>query len=206
EAWNPKWRYSALLNFRTQFTEGLDGNGNRFSDLMAPGYLMTALGLNYKPNDNFNVFISPATAKFTFVGDDDFAALGLYGVEGGEVERDDEGNPLREDDGSLANIITKGENSRTEVGGYLNAAYNTKLMENVNFLTKIDLFSNYENPTYIDVNWDALIGMKVNDYINVSLGTTVLYDHDIKIQDEDGKVGPRTQFRQIFGVGFAYAL
>ena len=78
-------------------------------------------------------------------------------------------------------------------------------MENVNFLTSLDLFSNYENPTFIDVNWDTMISLKVNEYITTSLGLTVIYDHDIKIQDGDN-IGPRTQFRQIFGVGFAYTL
>jgi len=84
--------------------------------------------------------------------------------------------------------------------------FTKELMENVNFVTKADFFGNYEETTHIDVNWDALLGLKVNDYITTTLGATALYDHDIAIKDTDGKVGPRTQFKQLFNVGFTYAL
>ncbi|NND93230.1 MAG: DUF3078 domain-containing protein [Flavobacteriales bacterium] len=208
EAWSPEWYYSALANFRTQFTEGLgadiladDGtilvDDPVISDILAPAYVLASLGLDYKPNENLTVFISPVTAKFTIVNDDILAAGGAFGVDPGELGVDDEGNTI---------VVTPGSSSRSEFGGYFKLGYTTAIMENVNFLTKLDLFSNYENPTLIDVNWDALINMKVNDYITASLGATVLYDHDINILDSDGKVGPRTQFRQLFGVGFTYAL
>lgn len=204
EAWNPKWYYSALANFKTQFTEGLGAdilgdNGEILvddpviSDILAPAYVLASLGLDYKPNDNFSAFISPVTAKFTIVNDQDLANAGAFGVEAAQYD-------------DLGALLKEGENSRSEFGGYAKAMFAKDLMENVNFITKLDLFSNYEDPTFIDVNWDALISMKVNEYITTTLGTTVLYDHDIKILDSDGKVGPRTQFRQIFGVGFAYTL
>ena len=181
EAWSPNWYYSGLLNFRTQFTEGLDANGVRFSDIMAPAYITASLGLDYKPNDKFSAMIAPLTAKFTIVNDDLLAAQGAYGVEPGEA-------------------------LRSEFGVAIRLIYQDKLMENVSLVSRVDLFSNYENPTYIDVNGDVLFSMKVNDYITTTLGMTVLYDHDILITDEDGNTGPRTQFRQIFGVGFAYTL
>lgn len=196
EAWSPDWSYTALANFRTQFTEGLDAEGNRISDLMAPGYLLASLGFDYRPNDNFSFYISPVTGKFTFVTDEILAAQGAYGVEAGVLGVDDSGNLV---------VIQDGKTSRSELGGYIRTTYNKNLMENVNFLTSLDLFSNYDNPTLLDVNWDTMISLKVNEYITTSLGLTVIYDHDIKIQDGD-KIGPRTQFRQIFGVGFAYTL
>lgn len=204
EAWNSKWYYSALANFKTQFTEGIgddikDDNGDILvndpviSDILAPAYILASLGLDYQPNDDFSFFISPTTAKFTIVKDQDLANVGAFGVQRAEYD-------------GLGALVKEGENSRSEFGGYAKAMFTRVLMENVNFMTKIDLFSNYEAPTYIDVNWDALISMKVNEYITTTLGTTVLYDHDIKITDSDGATGPRTQFRQIFGVGFAYTM
>ncbi len=208
EAWNPKWYYSALANFRTQFTEGIgddvvDANDSILfaqpviSDLFAPAYILASIGLDYKPNDNLTVFISPITSKFTIVGDDLLAARGSFGVEAGEVGVDDLGNLI---------VLSPGESTRSEFGGYFKLGYTQELMENVTFETKFDLFSNYENPTYIDVNWDALLNMKVNDYISASLGSTLLYDHDVKILDSSGKSGPRTQIRQVFAVGFNYTL
>ena len=206
QAWNPQWYYSALANFRTQFTEGIgedivDANDvvifddPVISDLLAPAYILASLGLDYKPNDNLTVFVSPLTAKFTIVNDDLLAARGSFGVEAGEVGLDDEGNLI---------VLVPGENSRSEFGGYFKLGYTQALMENVTFETKLDLFSNYEAPTYIDVNWDALLNLKVNDFISASLGSTFIYDHDVKILDSSGNSGPRTQIRQIFGVGFNY--
>lgn len=197
EAWSPHWYYSGLLNFRSQFTEGLDANGVRFSDIMAPAYITASLGLDYKPNDKFSAMIAPLTAKFTIVNDDLLAAQGAYGVEPGAVVFDTLG---------VATVTEEGEALRSEFGAAIRLIYQDKLMENVSLVSRVDLFSNYENPTYIDVNGDVLFSMKVNDYITTTLGMTVLYDHDILITDEDGNKGPRTQFRQIFGVGFAYTL
>ena len=214
EAWNDKWYYSVLGNFKTQFTEGVStlhddingtdttflSNGNigqvrdRISDFLAPGYALLALGLDHKPNDHFTLFISPITAKFTIVGDDDLARAGAFGVQGNEYE-----------EGTL-NVTTPFENSRTEVGAYLKAVYTKELMKNVALMTKLDLFTNYqEDPfTHTDVNWEMLLGLTVNDYISANIGFQTIYDHDITIVDEDGNAGPRTQFKQLLGLGFNY--
>lgn len=190
--------YAALLNFKTQMRPGYNYPDvtNKISDLFAPAYLLTALGLDYKPNANFTAFIAPLTGKFTFVNDDMLSAAGAFGVE-------------------------PGEKSKSELGGYLRASYTKndftqEFLKNIAFNTKIDLFSNYlENPQNIDVSWETLISMKINKYISVSLNTHLLYDDDIKIavdrNDDDildaaelAAKGSRIQFKEIFGVGFSY--
>ncbi|MBP1638228.1 MAG: hypothetical protein H6Q18_1017 [Bacteroidetes bacterium] len=103
---------------------------------------------------------------------------------------------------------------RTELGGYARIAY-TKgdfadgFFKNMTIGSKIDLFSNYlKNPQYVDVNWENLIGMKVNKYITVSINTQLIYDFDVKYdsnhdQNLDGEKA-RIQFKEILGVGFMY--
>lgn len=183
--------YAGLLNFKTQMQPGYkydnDENKTKISNLFAPAYLLTALGMDYKPNAYFSAFIAPITAKFTFVTDDDLSSIGAFGVK-------------------------PGEKSRGEIGGYLRAIYSksdftNEFMKNVSFTTKLDLFSNYaNNPQNIDASWETLIGLKVNKYISVSFNTHLLYDDDIKIHiPEEGKtVGSLVQFKEIFGVGFSY--
>ncbi len=183
--------YAALLNFKTQMTEGKDykdpEDPKKISNRFAPAYLLFAVGMDYKPNANFSAFIAPLTAKFTFVNDEDLSAIGAFGV-------------------------TPGKKSRGEIGGYVRAIYTKndfqgEFMKNVSFTTKIDLFSNYaHNPQNIDVSWETLIGMKVNKYITVNFNTHLLYDDDIKIQvpEGEGSVGSLVQFKEIFGVGFSY--
>ena len=180
--------YAALLNFKTQMTPGYNYPDvtNKISDLFAPAYLLAALGMDYKPDAYFSAFIAPLTAKFTFVTDQTLSDAGAFGV-------------------------TPGQKSRSELGGYLRAIYSkndfkNEFLRNVSFTTKIDLFSNYlKNPQNIDVSRETLIAMKVNKYISVSLNTHLIYDDDIKIQEEPEQTpGPRIQFKEIFGVGISY--
>jgi hypothetical protein len=77
----------------------------------------------------------------------------------------------------------------------------------------LDLFSNYfKNPENIDVNWDLLLNMKVNKFISASISTALIYDHDIPVgiyhtvkgvKIQTG-AGPRTQFKEVFALGFSY--
>jgi hypothetical protein len=189
--------YAALVNFKTQMTPGWNYDAipkNKISDLFAPAYLLVALGLDYKPNANFSAFIAPLTVKFTFVTDDTLSAHGAFGV-------------------------TPGETIKSEFGGYVRAIYTKndfkgEFMKNISFTTKVDLFSNYaDNPQNIDVNWETLLGMKVNKYISVSFNTVLIYDDNIKVPfDKNGNdviesgeaVGSKVQFKEILGVGFSY--
>lgn len=200
------WYYAGLFNFKSQFAPGYSDvtETTVISDFMAPGYFLGALGMDYKPSDNFTVFISPVTAKLTYVGIQNLADAGGFGVTAAEYD-------------ALGNKTKDGENSRLEVGGYLRMLYKKKLMENINFQTNIDVFSNYsESPDHLDINWDNLLSMKVNKYITTTISTSLIYDHDIDIAetksdgspklDDNGNqlIGPRTQFKYVLAVGFQY--
>ena len=197
------WYGAFLLNLRTQFAEGFDDPfapdsvRNVISKFMAPGYGLASLGFDYKPSDNFTAYISPVTAKFTFVNDDDLANAGAFGVQAAILDE-------------MGAIVTAGEKMRSEFGAYARAQYKTTLMENVDFLTRMDLFANYETLNYIDINWETLLSMKINEYISATLGTQLIYDHDIKILRNEGEsneqFGPTTQFKEVLNIGFTYKL
>ncbi|HRZ77935.1 MAG TPA: DUF3078 domain-containing protein, partial [Bacteroidales bacterium] len=76
-----KWFYTALLNFKSQFTDGYKypDDSTVISTFLAPGYVTASLGMDYKPNDRFTAFISPLTSKFTIVNDQALADAGAYG-------------------------------------------------------------------------------------------------------------------------------
>ncbi|MDA9312946.1 DUF3078 domain-containing protein [Vicingaceae bacterium] len=195
------WYYAALLDFQTQFTVGYaepNNSATKISDFMAPAYFVGALGMDFKPTNNFALFIAPITAKYTVVGDDSLAFRGAYGVQAHEV------------DGNSG--ITNFENTRLEIGGYLRLMFKKKIMENISYQTNLGLFSNYANkPQNMDINWDNLLNMKVNKYISASITTSLIYDDDVNItiSKDDGstpKVGPRTQFKYVLGVGLAFTL
>ena len=194
------WYYAGLVNFKSQMTAGYNypDDSNKISNLLAPGYVLGAIGMDYKPSDAFTMFISPLTLKMTIVNDEDLANFGAFGVD-----------PATYDD--FGNLIDKGKTLRTEMGGYLRTQYIKDIMENVKLQAKLELFSNYsEEPTHIDVNGELLLAFKVNKFISATISAQVLYDHDIDIaidtngDDIPDKVGPRTQFKEVLGIGLNY--
>ena len=182
---------AGVFQFRTQFTEGFNADGARISNFMAPAYALLGVGLDYRPNDNFSVFFSPATARMVIVNDKKlFEGLGpedrVYGVQTGNT-------------------------SELEMGGYLRLQYKRELAKNITFLTRGDLFSNYlRNPQNIDVTWETLWTFKVNEWFAATLNTVLIYDHDTKLPkvDDAGSpyAGPATQFKQTLGIGLSFKL
>ena len=183
-----KWFYTGLMSFRTQMDNGYNypDTENRISSLLAPAYLLFSLGMDYKPNPQFSVFLSPLTSKNTIVMDDQLSAMGAFGVD-------------------------PGKKFRTELGAYANIAYKKdEIVKNVNFLTKLDLFTNYlKNPQNIDISWEALLVLKVNQFLSATVNTHLMYDDDVLIKVGEGNegepvMGKRAQFMEVIGVGFTY--
>ncbi|PLW92182.1 MAG: hypothetical protein C0592_12105 [Marinilabiliales bacterium] len=192
---------AALLNFKTQAMPGYDypNDSVEISRFLAPGYLLFAAGYDYKKGDWLSLFFAPVTGKLTIVNDQVLANAGAFGVD-----------PIEYDPTDSTTILSYGKKSRMEFGGYFKGMFSKDIMENVKLSTKLELFSNYvNNPLNIDIFWENTINMKVNKYISLTLSTTLIYDDDIKIdiKDSEGNVigkGPRTQFKEVFGLGFSY--
>jgi hypothetical protein len=174
------WSYSGLLSYKTQFAEGYDNPGeddrNRISTFMAPGYLNISAGMDYRPRESFSFYISPVAAKMTFVLDEELSSLGVFGLDPEQTVR-------------------------SEFGGYIKIAFKKEILKNVLLDTKVDLFSNYvENPQYVDVNWDLLLTFTVNKFISATLKTQMIYDYDIRFENDEARI----QFKELFGIGLTY--
>lgn len=189
---NKAWYLAGVFQFRSQFTEGFNEKGTRISNLLAPGYALLGLGLDYKPNDNFSIFFSPVTTRLVIVTDETLwggstdPELRVYGVKNGST-------------------------TELELGGYIRAQYQTELAKNITFLTRGDIFSNYlRNPQNIDVTWETLWTFKVNDWFAATLNTVLIYDHDTNLPKVDDQnipyAGPATQFKQTLGIGLTFNL
>lgn len=198
-----KFYYAGMLNFRTQMAPGYNfpDDSTIISRFLAPGFLSLALGMDYKPNDWFSMFISPATGRSTFVMDQRLADLGQFGVTPQTINSD--------------GTITEGSNFRFEFGAYLRARLQKDLVKNISIISNLQLFNNYSDPikpqrANIDVNWENLILIKANKWLTTSIFTNLIYDHDVQIPVErevDGvKVignGPRMQFKEVLGIGLS---
>lgn len=187
---------SFIGGFKTQMLDGFSfpNDSIRISTFMAPGYVNTALGIDYIKSDNFSVFTSPFAAKMTFVNDKILADAGSFGVEKAVVD-------------GLGNVITAGKRFRGEFGAYVKLKFNKTVAKNIDLKSKIELFSNYmQNPQNIDVNAEALFTFKVNSWFSASLQWSLIYDDDIAIRDSYGNIGPRTQFKSVLGLGVSYKM
>lgn len=197
---SPKLKYSALVDFRTQFAAGyaytIDKKTNQevqtyISDFLAPGYLITGLGFDYLPNKNISIFLSPLTCKSTIVANDYLSSIGAFGVK-------------------------KGNKFRSELGAFVSAKFNMDVMKNINFKSNLNLFSNYKHMSEVDVMWENLLSMKVNKWVVVTFSNQLFYDDDVRILSpnesavkalgEDPAGSPKVQYKQVLNVGLSFLL
>ncbi len=132
--------------------------------------------------------------KLTIVNNQVLADSGAYGVQ--KVTYDVSGI-----------MLTSGKRLRSEFGAYIKIKYARTLAKNIELKSKLEFFSNYtDDPQNIDVNAEALFNFKVNSWFSASLQCMLIYDDDIDIRDVNGKVGPRTQFKSVLGLGISYKM
>lgn len=179
-----KWDVGVLFDVRSQFANGYAYLKNSVgadsstltSKTFAPTYIILSPGFNYKPCDNFSLFLSPVTARWVIVSDNVIAPM--YGVPAGKK-------------------------SRQEFGAFASAAYHAKIGKSFTYQTKFDLFSNYKhNPQDVDVYWTNVLSAKITKYINFNFNLDMIYDDDTK--NVNPAKGPAPQILQLMGIGFAY--
>ena len=184
-AWK-HWDYTGFFEFKSQFSKGYTypNDSVHISNFMAPAYLQLSLGLNYKPVPHFSLFISPVGSRLTVVNDSSLTHRkeGAYGVYGDNT-------------------------TLWQVGGSVNAIFKKDVFKNVNLMSKLDVFSNYrDRPNKLIVGWENNILMKVNKYLSMNISTMLIYDEKAITKEPSENFLDIIQFRETFGVGFAYTL
>ena len=204
---NKDFYFTALANFKTQFTRGFDYAATNWtnkptSNFLSPGYVTLALGFEYRKGSQITFFLSPLAARMTLASTE-FTKL----LPTGEF------------------CIEYGKTRRTELGAYFSGRYVKELSKNIIYKTRVDFYTNYlakntvgengliikkDNPGNIDWLWDNLLTFKASKLINVSLATTLIYDNDIPYAPaNDATTEPGNglgwwQMKQIFTIGFQY--
>ena len=179
------WYYSAVVGFRTQFAPGYENpteEQNLVSEFMAPAYLTASLGMDYKPNAVFALFLSPVTERLTIVRNDSLSNAGAYGVK-------------------------PGKKTRSEIGGYVKMIFKKdNIIQNVNLASNLDLFSNYANhPERVDVNWKVFASVKISKLLTLTFDTQLIYDYDIKFIEIVNNLPvekTKVQWKEVLGLGF----
>ncbi len=206
--WRKSWDLTGLIIYKSQFANGYKypDDSTLISAFMAPAYLTTSIGFNYKPVKEFQVFLSPVAGKLTFVMNQALADKGAYGV-----------TPAVTD--SLGNIMVPGKNYQGKLGINIVTSYKGKLSKNIDVNTALNLYNNYIDPDpgnrwNIDVDWDNRLIFKFNSFFATILYFHLKYDDDAiipqyKIIDgEKVKVseGPKLQLKESLGLSFTYKI
>jgi len=185
-SFSKKWDVGLLFNGRTQFAEGKNYEKTAagldtsyvISNFFSPANLILSLGVDYKPNPDLSVFLSPITARWVIVTD---KSLGFrYKIDSGKTVRN-------------------------ELGAFLTANYKKKFAKTFTYIGRLDLFSNYRHdPQNIDVFWTNILSARITKYINFSFTLEMIYDDDTK--NINPAKGPAPQWLQLMGIGLSYSI
>lgn len=185
-----KWYYSTEIDFVTQFFNGYNypDKTTPISSYLSPAKTMFKLGLDYKPNKNFSLFLSPITAKTIFVRDTAKIDQTKFGV-----------SPTRR--------------SFWEPGLNADMRYKIDINPRISLETKFKMFMNYQQPFQkIDVNWENTLVAQLTERINMTMMLYLLYDDNVTFPtgrfEIDGTeiYEPKWQTRELMTIGFSYKI
>lgn len=218
------WYLTAAAGFQSQFAYGRAYDGTEADDpiiskFLSPSYTDISVGIDWKPNNIFSLYLSPIAGKITtaYVGD--------------AVEKANPGlrEQMQEKYGTWAYVKDSNEkkytNCKAELGlnfkGSINYTY-----KDLKIITTLGLFTPYawdktevhdaegkfagyrdNNRRFgnFDVDWDAAISYQFLKCLNVTLSTSLKYYNGVKIADKDGISAERVQFKGILGLGVGYS-
>ena len=223
------WYLTASAGFKSQFAFGRAYDGTEAADpiiskFLSPSYTDISVGIDWKPNSIFSLYLSPVAGKITTAYVGDAVENANPGLRQQMQEKyatwaySKEANA----DGTYDKIY---KNCKAELGlsfkGGINYAY-----KDLKIITTLGLFTPYAwdktemkdaNGNFIgyrdnnrrfgnfDVDWDAAISYQFLKCLNVTLSTSLKYYNGVKIANSEGVLAERVQFKGILGLGVGYS-
>ena len=189
-----KFDFSGIMLFKTQVSKGYSypNDSVPVSKFINPAVLTLGFGLDYKPNKQTSINLSPLSYKATFVPDTASIDQTKYGVA-----------PDRR--------------SKHEPGASFMITNEMRPVKNMVITNRLQLFTNYiNNPLNIDVDWEMIFQANLNWFTDVRLNTHLMFDDDTKtlvfdrdknpVMGTDGvqKKTARIQFKELLGLSFIF--
>ena len=199
-----KWDYTAGLDFKSQFSdtwgdydkdsEGKWTGKDLKSAFFSPAYLNLALGMQWTPNEWFNINLSP--------------------LAGGMVICTDERDPLRKTYGMPETEPGSGIYRPVlfQFGAQVKANAMASINDKFSVETQLVLFYDYINrPRYsgfpIRVNWDNKISWMISKLFKIGLNTWLIYDPFVAFDDiPDGNAFGKVQFKEFLSINFTWSI
>lgn len=136
------WSYAGFFSVETQFQEYF----------LTPGYIKIGPGLLYKPNETFNLLISPAMMNITTKLASSYRNIKAFGVDSGKT-------------------------TAFGLGFFAQAKYNKDIAKGVNYKSVATIYSNYlDHPGNMVLDWANLFTLTVNKYIGATVSFNARYN------------------------------
>lgn len=223
------WYLTAAAGFKSQMAFGRAYDGSEQDDpiiskFLSPSYTDVSVGIDWKPNSIFSVYLSPVAGKITtaYVGDAVEEAHPGLRQQMQEKYATWSYSKTANADGTYDKLY---KNSKAELGLTLKGAINYAYKD-LKIITSVGLFTPYawdktemydaeknfigyrdNNRRFgnFDVDWDAAISYQFLKCLNVTLSTSLKYYNGVKIADADGVMAERVQFKGTLGLGVGYS-
>ncbi len=183
-AFKPKWYLTVNAGFQTQFDLGRKYTGTAdfnpvLSNILAPSYTDISVGLDWKPNSIFSLYLSPVAGRITtaYVSDklqERFEEN--YPVENGGLRQSlqEAYGVWRYDDNGEEGYTKKYQNARAELGLTLKGSANWSYKD-LKIITDVTIFTPYA--------WDKT---KLYEYSDASAETPVTGIYSEKQMEDRG--------------------
>ena len=197
-----KWDYTAGLDFKSQFSDTwgkysqdayeLWYGDNLKSTFLSPAYLNLALGMQWTPNEWFNINLAPLTGGMVICLDERNSLRKTYGMP-----------VIDADAGTYKPVLF-------QLGAQVKANAKAAINDKFNVETQLVLFYDYINrPKYpgfpIRVNWDNKINWKLSKLFKIGLSTWLIYDPFVAFDGVTGNFG-KVQFKEFLSVNFTWTI
>jgi len=187
-----KWKYTAGIDFKTQFSDNYSsyteaGGKDLKSSFMSPAYTNIALGMEWQPNDWFNVTIAPLTGGLVICTD---------------TRSNGNGVPLRKNYGMKANGDFY-DPVLFQFGAQVKANAKVTINDVLTLESQLVIFTDYlERPfIYNRINWDNFINWRISKLISLGLKTWLIYDPIVLINGVQ-----RVQFKEFLSFSLSYTI
>jgi len=189
-----KFDFSGIMLFKTQVSKGYSypNDSVPVSKFINPAVLTLGFGLDYKPNKQTSINLSPLSYKATFVPDTASIDQTKYGV-------------------------AADRRSKHEPGASFMITNEMKPVKNMVITNRLQLFTNYiNNPLNIDIDWEMIFQANLNWFTDVRLNTHLMFDDDTRTlvfdRDKNPVIGTdgvqkksaRIQFKELLGLSFIF--
>ena len=223
------WYLTASAGFKSQFAFGRAYDGTEAADpiiskFLSPSYTDISVGIDWKPNSIFSLYLSPVAGKITTT----YVGSAVEDANPGLRQQMQEKyatwtySTVENADGTYDKIY---KNAKAELGLSFKGAINYTYKD-LKIITTLGLFTPYawdktemkdasgafigyrdNNRRFgnFDVDWDTSISYQFLKCLNVTLSTSLKYYNGVKIADKEGVMAERVQFKGILGLGVGYS-